>query len=68
MNQITGFEIENGVMLKYTGRSDEVVVPDGVTTIGSYAFKNKYKVRSIVIPQSVTSIADHAFIGCSALE
>ena len=39
----------------------EVIIPDGVTRIGSGAFYNCKKVTSIIIPDSVTSIGDDAF-------
>lgn len=36
-----GFEIENGVLEKYIDEGEtEVVIPDEVTSIGDYAFKN----------------------------
>ena len=42
-------------------------VPDGVATIGEYAFYDCSSLRSITIPDSVTSIESHAFFGCSSL-
>ena len=39
----------------------KVIIPDGVTRIGSGAFYNCKKVTSIIIPDSVTSIGDDAF-------
>ncbi len=43
------------------------VVPDSVTTIGSYAFAGCVNLTSITIPGNVTSIGDYAFCGCSSL-
>ena len=45
----------------------KVVLPDGLTSIGSYAFYNCSGLTSITIPNSVTSIGDYAFQGCSGL-
>lgn len=45
----------------------ELVIPDGVTSIGSHAFRNCSTLTSVVIPNSVTSIGSHAFSGCSSL-
>ncbi len=44
-----------------------IVIPDGVTSIGSYMFYGCSKLTSIVIPDSVTSIGGSAFSGCKKL-
>lgn len=46
----------------------EITIPDGVTSIGSYAFSNCINLKSIEIPSSVTSINQFAFYNCSTLE
>ncbi len=33
-----GFQIENGVLKKYLGVEMDVIIPKGVTSIGSYTF------------------------------
>ena len=38
-----------------------VIIEDGVTSIGDYAFYFCYNMTSITIPDSVTSIGDSAF-------
>ena len=45
----------------------KLVIPDSVTSIGSYAFYHCSSLTSITIPDSVTSIGDYAFYGCSSL-
>ena len=42
-------------------------IPNSVTSIGGYAFKNCSGLTSITIPNSVTSIGDYAFGYCSGL-
>lgn len=42
-------------------------IPDGITTISSYSFKNCAYLASIAIPNSVTSIGNNAFDGCSGM-
>ena len=45
----------------------KVVIEDGVTTIGEYAFCNCTSLTDITIPDSVTNIEDFAFEGCISL-
>lgn len=45
----------------------DLVIPEGVTSIGSYAFYNCSILTSITIPNSVTQIGDSAFYNCSIL-
>ncbi|MBR1891640.1 MAG: leucine-rich repeat domain-containing protein, partial [Clostridia bacterium] len=54
---------ENGAYTLVT----DLVIPDGVTNIGNYAFQHCSSLTSIVIPASVTSIGSYAFDGCSRL-
>ena len=45
----------------------DLVIPKGVTSIGSYAFYGLTEMKSIVIPASVESIGNNAFYGCKKL-
>ena len=45
----------------------ELVIPNSVTSIGSYAISGCSSLKSVVIPNSVTSIGSSAFSGCSGL-
>ncbi len=45
-----------------------LIIPDGVTSIGSYAFYGCSGFTSITIPNSVTSVGDSAFGGCPFTE
>ena len=53
----------------YRWREDitDVVVTDGVTKIGDFAFAGCSHLKSIVIPDSVTKIGEGAFEGCRSL-
>ena len=45
----------------------DLIIPDGVTSIGSSAFYNCSSLTSVVIPEGVTSIGSSAFYNCSSL-
>ena len=45
----------------------ELVIPDGVTSIGSFTFPGCSGLTSVTIPNSVNSIGNSAFFGCSGL-
>ncbi|MCI7430444.1 MAG: leucine-rich repeat domain-containing protein, partial [Bacteroidales bacterium] len=45
----------------------DLVIPNGVTIIGDYAFEGCSGLTSVMIPNSVTSIGYYAFEGCSSL-
>ena len=44
------------------------IIPDGVTSIGDYAFRGSRELIDITIPDSVTTIGYNAFDGCTALK
>ncbi|MGN0634760.1 MAG: leucine-rich repeat protein [Acutalibacteraceae bacterium] len=46
---------------------ETVVIEDGVTNIGAYAFYKCTYLTTVTIPNSVTSIDDSAFCGCEEL-
>ena len=46
----------------------DLVIPNGVESINSYAFYNCSSLTSVEIPDSVTSIGSSAFYGCDSLE
>ena len=45
----------------------ELIIPEGVTSIGSWVFSGCSSLTSITIPTSVTSIGSYAFYDCSKL-
>ena len=44
-----------------------IIIGDGVTTIGNYAFRDFRDLTSVTIPNSVTTIGNTAFYGCRSL-
>lgn len=65
---IDGMVIENGVLKRYEGNAAEVIIPEGVISIGEYAFAYKDFLESVTIPESVTEIQQYAFYKCGSLE
>ncbi len=49
-------------------RIREVLIENGVKSIGACAFKDCTNLHSVSIPDSVTAIGDYVFTGCSALK
>ena len=61
------FSIRDGVLTGYRGTSENVVIPSGITAIGSGAFANNKNIKSVVIPEGVTEIGWNAFMDCTSL-
>ena len=76
MGSAKDFLIENGILKKYIGPGGDVIIPEGVTEIGPYAFyphedglalkyaEGRRKVKSVVIPDGATKIGSYAFAFC----
>ena len=61
-------EIEEGVLKNCTDKSvTSVTIPDGVTEIILYAFRNCRALKSVEIPASVKRISKVAFLNCTSL-
>lgn len=65
-----GFQIENGVLVKYTEEPGitEVAIPEGVISIGDRAFEWCENLTNIVIPEGVISIGRMSFQYCRNLD
>ncbi len=63
------FSKDKTELIKYPeGKADtSYAIPNGVTSIGYWAFYDCYSLTSITIPDSVTSIGTMAFEDCSSL-
>ena len=62
-----GFKIEDGILYGYDGVESELYIPDGVTRIESWAFKNDNNIRAVYFPSSLKSIGAFVFDCSSAL-
>ena len=64
-----GVSPDGKTFVKYVGNenAEEFIIPDGVTCIGEWAFKDCSSLTSIILPDGVTSIGDFAFVDCGSL-
>ncbi len=62
-----GFENGNRPWEAYAQEIQTVVIENGVTSIGSYAFYNFDNLSSVILPYGLTLIGGYAFGNCDAL-
>lgn len=67
-SNLEDFEIVDGVLVGYYGGNFDLVIPDCVSSIASYAFSGFKALKSVTIPSSVTEIGENVFEYCSNLE
>jgi len=72
----TAYSSDNGILynknkttlIQYPqGKKGAFTIPNGVTSIGSFAFQRCTGLTSVTIPNSVTEIGDQAFADCTSL-
>ena len=61
------FSIEDGVLVKYTGKAPVVYVPEGVTAIGVEAFCENGITTEVFLPPTVKEIHKYAFSCCKSI-
>jgi hypothetical protein len=65
---ITGdFEILDDAILGYLGAGGDVVIPEGITTIGYAAFDGRDDLRSVTFPSTLVFIDAYAFANCEGI-
>lgn len=62
------FIVKCGELLKYTGSKKTVIVPNGITRIGTGAFWSNLAIENVVLPQGVECICGDAFVYCENLK
>ena len=65
--EVDGMIIRDNVLVAARGNLTIANIPEGVTSLGSYAFYYCTDLASITIPEGVTSIGSGAFSSCTSL-
>jgi hypothetical protein len=60
--------IITGICSVYYSEIEEIIIPDGVTEIESYAFGGCINIKDIKLPETLESIGYYAFGSCTGLE
>ncbi len=62
--------VVDGVMIVYAYGSleEDLVIPDGATSIAPYLFWARQEIRNIILPDSMRSVGDMCFFACRTLE
>ena len=66
----SSFVIEDGVLLKFNGTSEEtdVVIPEGVTRINREAFAKNIFIEKVTLPSTLVAVEQNVFYGCDNLK
>ncbi len=66
-NTVEDFQMDEDILVEYTGIATAVSVPDTVKTIGSEAFSKNTDVGSVNVGKNTEEIKSSAFAGCKYL-
>lgn len=61
------FVQSNGELTGYYGSDKKVIVPEGITVIGDYAFARNKNIEEVILPETVQRIEEGAFYECENL-
>ena len=61
------FVIKDGVLIKYTGKAEKVMIPNGVVFIKESAFENNDCIKEVLFSDSITDMGYNAFNNCANL-
>lgn len=65
---LSDFVIEGTCLEKYIGLQRNVVIPEGITEIGNWAFNDCGYLESVIFPDTLRKIGEYAFSDCGALK
>lgn len=64
---LSDFEIQDHVLVKYTGNKSNITIPDTVERIASQSFSGNANIEYVLISGNVNTVEAHAFINCTHL-
>ena len=62
------FDIRGTTLVRYLGRDETVIVPDGITELDTGAFRLNEHIVQVVLPDTVKFIGNRAFEECKNLQ
>lgn len=62
------FMINEETLEKYLGNNEVVTIPESVTKIKFYAFKDNVKIKKVILHEKIALIGGEAFCGCKSLK
>ena len=68
MDVASDMKVNGTELVKYVGTAEEVIIPSGISKIGTGAFWNNTNVKRIRLPEGLECIAGDAFVYCYNLK
>ena len=65
---ISNYEAGTAPWYEYKAGITDIVISDGITSVGDYAFYNLTALKTVSMPETLTDIGEYAFSNCVALE
>lgn len=65
---IGDFHILNGILMKYAGNRNHVIIPNGVKQLRNSVFWNCLSIEKLIIPDTVRSLGGDTFYNCKNLK
>lgn len=66
--EITRDELIGDKLIRYNGSEEHVIIREGITVIGRYAFGGNQNIKRITLPRHLIRIESGAFANCRAME
>ena len=68
VSPLSDFKIRNGVLVKYLGKDETLILPEEICAIDGHTFADNETVKKVILPKTLTTIGAGAFLDCYNLE